>query len=76
MCISREVDGESVLLSQGVVVRAGICDGDWHHLAFCVPTINVRRGGSLKVCPLLSCRYTVIHMEIDWGYMYRYAMSI
>ncbi|XP_069997726.1 lysosomal-trafficking regulator isoform X2 [Penaeus vannamei] len=54
VCISREVDGESVLLSQGVVVRAGICDGDWHHLAFCVPTINVRRGGTLKVTIFLD----------------------
>ncbi|XP_071541821.1 uncharacterized protein [Panulirus ornatus] len=49
VCVSREVDRESAVLSQGMVMRAGLCDGDWHHVAFCVPTINVRRGGSLKV---------------------------
>ncbi|XP_066957517.1 lysosomal-trafficking regulator isoform X3 [Macrobrachium rosenbergii] len=49
VCVTREVDGESAVLSHGVVLHAGLCDGEWHHLAFCVPTINVRRGGSLKM---------------------------
>ncbi|XP_063878429.1 lysosomal-trafficking regulator-like isoform X2 [Scylla paramamosain] len=49
VCVSREVDRESSQLSQGVVMRAGLCDGAWHHLALCIPTINVRRGGNLKI---------------------------
>ncbi|XP_068245807.1 lysosomal-trafficking regulator isoform X3 [Palaemon carinicauda] len=49
VCVTREVDGESAVLSHGVVLHAGLCDGEWHHLALCVPTINVRRGGSLKM---------------------------
>lgn len=53
VCVSREVDRESSQLSQGMVLRAGLCDGAWHHLALCIPTINVRRGGNLKVCQII-----------------------
>ncbi|KAK7081561.1 hypothetical protein SK128_022450, partial [Halocaridina rubra] len=49
VCVTREVEGESAILSQGVVTHVGLSDGEWHHLAFCVPTINVRRGGSLRM---------------------------
>lgn len=49
VCVTREVDRESSQLSHGMVVRAGLCDGAWHHLALCIPTINVRKGGNLKV---------------------------
>ncbi|CAL4124794.1 unnamed protein product, partial [Meganyctiphanes norvegica] len=49
ICISREVEGESSILSQSVVTRVGLIDGEWHHVGLCVPTINVRRGGQLKM---------------------------
>lgn len=64
VCVSREVDRESTLLSQGMVVRAGVCDGAWHHLALCIPTINVRRGGNLKVCFTVSLPIAVLVIMI------------
>ena len=47
--ISREVDGESTILSQGCIPRAELVNNEWHHLAISVPPINVRKGGTLLV---------------------------
>ncbi|KAK4309758.1 hypothetical protein Pmani_018634 [Petrolisthes manimaculis] len=49
VCVSREMERESVVVSRGGGSRMGVCDGQWHHLALSIPTINVRRGGNLKI---------------------------